>query len=174
MKNQKKKFIIDNWADMKLMFNDTRKQIIELCNNQPHSIKELSVILELNPGSIHNHIKKLSAAGYLKITETRIINGIEEKKYLKSAQFFSFAKLEGIENSTRNKFIAKEFSKESFAILEEDEQASARITKVTLDKDNFKIAENKLKELIQFLADNNGSGEIPAGLLVCFGKDRRL
>jgi predicted ArsR family transcriptional regulator len=173
VKKQKEKLIIKNWADMKLMFDKTRKEIVDMCSSEPHSIKELSLMLELNPGSIHNHIKKLSTAGYLRISETRLINGIEEKKYLRSAKFFSFAELKGEENSIRNKFIAKEFSKESFSILESDKCSSARITKVKLDKEKYRIAQEKLKDLIQFLTDNNGSGNLSANLIVCLGQNGR-
>lgn len=167
---QKDKLIIKKWPDMKLMFDDTRKEIVDQCSVEPKSIKDLSKSLDLNPGSIHNHVKKLFNAGYLQVCETRIINGIEEKKYLRSAKFFSFADLKGEENVTRNKFIAKELGKESFETLESDKLTSARITKVNLSDKNHKIAQDKLKDLIQFLTENNGTGDLSSCLTVCFGK----
>ncbi|MDD0853638.1 winged helix-turn-helix domain-containing protein [Halobacteriovorax sp. GB3] len=166
----KEKLIVKNWADMKLMFNDTRQEIIDLCSVEPKSIKELSDHLELNPGSVHNHIKKLFNAGYLQVCETRIINGIEEKKYLRSAKFFSFAELKDEENIIRNKFIAKELGKEVFEILERDNKTSAVINKVQLSDKNHKIAQDKLQDLISFLNENNGSGEIRSSFVACFGK----
>jgi predicted ArsR family transcriptional regulator len=166
---QKEKLIIKKWADMKLIFDDTRKAIVDICGVEPHSIKELSVKLDLNPGCIHNHIKKLFNAGYLQIAETRLINGILEKKYLRSAKFFSFAELKGEENATRNKYIANEFSKDVFATLEKDRFATARRVNVQLSRENYKIAAEKLKDLIQFLSHSNGSGEINTNLLLCLG-----
>lgn len=151
------------------MFNDVRKKIVDICGLNPYSIKELSIELSLNPGSIHNHVKKLYDAGYLIVHETRLINGIEEKKYIRSAEFFSFAELKGEENTTRNRYISNEISKESFITLESDKMASARMTNVKLDKEKYELAQEKLKDLIEFLTTNNGSGNKDVNFIVCMG-----
>ena len=166
---QKNKIIIRDWPKMKLLFNDTRSRILETCSLEPHSLKEISLKMKLNPGSAHNHITKLHKAGYLTITEKRLINGIEEKKYMRSAKSFSFAELSRKDNEIRNRFISKEFSKETFSTLQKDKLASATITRVQLNKNNYSKAQKMLKDLNKFLLDNNGTGDKDVNLISCFG-----
>ena len=104
------------------------------------------------------------------MAEIREINGIQEKKYIRSANFFSFAELSGEENTIRNKYISKEISKESFETLENDSLTIARITKVTLSESKYKIARKKLEELIAYLAENNRTGDIDTTFISCLGE----
>lgn len=174
MRPAKKIHTITKWSDMKLIFHEDRKKIIDLCGKAPSSIKDLARALNLNPGSIHNHVHKLHQAGYLEITETREINGIIEKKYFRSAEFFNFAELQGEENVTRNKFIAKDIMGEVFDLLEDDREAIARITKVSLSSKHYKEARQRLNELITYLKTHNNSGDQIVSLISCLGKKGRL
>ncbi|MFT6069977.1 MAG: DNA-binding transcriptional ArsR family regulator [Bacteriovoracaceae bacterium] len=170
MKLPKKVQVIDNWPDMKLFFDSDRKEIISLCSQEALSIKDLSVRMGLNPGSIHNHVTKLFKAGYLAIGETREINGIIEKKYVRSAESIDFAELKGEENTLRNKYISKTMMKESFNILENGDVFSVRLTDVKLSPKKYKEACAQLKALLKFLKDNNRSGDLEVQLVSCLGK----
>lgn len=169
MKSPKKVQIIDNWPDMKLFFDKYRKEIIYLCSQEPRSIQDLSIKMKLNPGSIHNHVSKLFKAGYLSIGETREINGITEKKYIKSAETIDFVDLKGEENTMRNKYIAKSMGKESFNLLEYGDVSSVRLTNIKLSQSKYHEACSLLKSLLKFLKENNHSGELDVQLISCLG-----
>lgn len=157
---------------MKLIFHEDRKKILDLCSKIPSSIKDLAMAMDLNPGSIHNHIHKLHQAGYLEIAETREINGIIEKKYYRAAEFFNFAELKGTENTTRNKYISQDIAKESFSLLEGDRETIARITKVSLSPKHYKEARARLNDLINFLKEHHNSGDQTISLISCLGENR--
>ena len=170
MKAIKKTLLIKHWPDMKVIFNDHRETIGELCTSVPHSIQDLSRELGLNPGSVHNHVKKLHAAGYITIAETREINGIVEKKYSRAAQFFKFAELTGKEQEQRNKFIAAALQRKTLNILGADKQALVRNSSFQLNAEDYQAAKEKLEGLFDFLKDRNGSGDISGAFLFSFGK----
>ena len=170
MKLPKKKIVIDNWEDMKLFFNETRRDIVNLCSLKPLSIKELSEQLELNPGSIHNHVSKLHKANYITLHKTREINGIIEKKYIKSAEFIAFADLDDEENETRNTFISQLMKKESYKMLSKGDLHSIRINYARLDKKSYQQACKKMQDLIDFLQEKNNSGDINVQMLSCLGR----
>lgn len=170
---QKEKLIVKTWDHMKLLFNEDRSAIIDLCSFTPRSIKELAQEMNLNPGSIHNHITKLFNAHYLIIAETRKINGIIEKKYLRSAKYFNFVELNGEANTIRNKHISNQIKKESFRLLENDNQTIARMTKGNLSLKNYQEARKQLTSLIEFIKDNSETGNNEISMITCLGEIKK-
>jgi hypothetical protein len=126
--------------------------------------------MSLNPGSIHNHVTKLYNAKYLIIAETREINGIIEKKYLRSAKYFNFANLKGEANTVRNKFISNDIKKEAFNLMENDDQTIARMTKSKLNQKNYEEARKRLYSLIEFIKDNNETDGKEISMVTCLGE----
>jgi predicted ArsR family transcriptional regulator len=173
VKKQKDKLVIKSWEHMKLLFNEDRARIVDICSLTPYSIKELAIEMDLNPGSIHNHVTKLYKANYLMIAETREINGITEKKYLRSAKYFNFAKLDGGANTTRNKHISNEIKKESFKLIENDNLTIARMTRGRLSKKNYQEARKRLYSLIEFIKDNNEVGKNKICMITCLGEVKK-
>lgn len=170
MSKVKRRQKVTSWEDMKPIFNESRVEILDLCKSQARSIKDLSELLNLNPGSVHNHIKKLEASGYLEVVETRIVNGIVEKKYLRTAIYYDFIPLQGKENKIKANYISSALKRESLKIMTDDPEASSRKIKVKLSKKNYKVVIKKLNELLDFIVDADEDAGVSTGFVFCLGK----
>lgn len=150
----KKRLRVTNWADASLLFSEARIEILDLCAIQPHSIKDLSIAMGLNPGSIHNHVKKLHGAGFLVLVQTRLVNGIEEKKYAKSAEFIDISGLPEEDLPKRNEKIARDVKKEVFQLLERDRHASVRRQVAYLSASDLEYVRGALDELRTYILEH--------------------
>jgi predicted ArsR family transcriptional regulator len=160
VKYPKKKIVLERWEDMKLIFHPDRMDIVDICRREQLSIKELSIELNLNPGSIHNHVSKLLKSGYLYVAKTRQVNGITEKKYGTTSNFFSMGQLKGEAEEKKNQFVAKQISKCSYeAMAHRKEGTSVLMKRASLSEEDYDEAFAKLKDLVEFITDRNGSGD---------------
>ena len=51
----------------------TKKRILDLIKYRPRSLSELSHILGMNSGSVHQHLKELEANGEIKVLGYRLV-----------------------------------------------------------------------------------------------------
>lgn len=165
---------IKNWKQAKLLENTTRQRIVAICSIEPHSLKELSLKLNLNPGSIFNHVSKLKAAGFLTAKKGRVINGIQEIKYSKSALKFDYSRIEKSEWDKRNLYISKDFGKTLLSLLDEDPHCTARKINVSLSQEAHRKLLRKINDLKTFLMENRSSGSIPTVVLLAAGRKEEL
>lgn len=163
---------IREWKRSKvLLASDDRRVIVDLCRPQAMSIQDISRALDLNPGSVHNHIHKLHEAGFLKVESTRKINGIIEKKYRRTGLFYSLFYVAPEDVEARNKTIAKIASKRAHACLEPGPRPqglfdiNAKVSRERLQRIS-KLADELQKEIL----DADGSGEIPIASFLVLGK----
>ncbi len=166
----KKTVRIRDWNRSKLIHNDDRREIVDRCRSRAHSIKELAEAMNLNPGSIHNHVHKLHAAGFLAVESTREINGIIERKYRRTGRFFSLFAVKPGQEKFRNKALAQLASKRATSCLELGHRP------VGLFDINAHVSSEKLKELgamVEALRlavlEADGSGDIPMSSFVVLG-----
>ncbi len=168
----KKTLVVKDWQVSKLLFlSDDRREIVDLCRGKAMSIQDLSVTMGLNPGSIHNHVHKLHDAGLLDIESTRTINGIVEKKYRRTAAFFSLFDVDKEDIPARNRAIAKVASKRAAACLELGDRPSG------LFDINARVSRTKLSEIKRLCSqlqkavlDADGSGELPVSAFLVLGE----
>lgn len=166
----KKQKFIDRWEDMKLLLSNGRKEVLDRCIDSPHSIQDLALRLGLNPSSIHNHVKKLYAAGFLEISETRSVNGIVEKKYRATAIDFSLSpRLKAARSKSMNNDMAKAIHKETLIILIKGQLGHIKHHRVSLNEANLKRAQGMLADLEKFLLENHGSGDRIASFVLVDG-----
>jgi DNA-binding transcriptional ArsR family regulator len=161
-----------HWDAIKLLAHPARSEIVQLCRAQPRSIQELSRALELNPGSVHNHVHRLRDAGFLALAATRMVRGAEEKRYRTTARFFDLGEVRAADVPRRNQYIARDVQRELLRLLEEDARTTARRASVWLSAADAARARALLEELHAFLDAQDGSGPLRCTLLTAFGTRR--
>ena len=79
----KKIFIANTVADVKMIFDPFRLRIIETIYNSKveMNVKEIATAIEEAPNKVHYHVQKLLNYGALKLVRTENINGIIAKFY---------------------------------------------------------------------------------------------
>jgi len=77
-----------NWEQQKVISNPLRSKIIALLYEKPMTPKELSDVLEKNPGTVYYHIQQLVKHDILEIESERTEKGIVEKLYRSKAIYF--------------------------------------------------------------------------------------
>ena len=166
----KKKKVVERWEDMKLLLSGDRKEILDLCIDANHSIQDLSQRLNLNPSSVHNHIQKLHAGGFLEIAETRTVNGILEKKYRATAIDFCLSRrFFKTRNQKMNIDIAKAVHKSTLAILESKEFGRVKHHRVRMSEEKLKKLRKMMDEMEEFVLENHGSGELITSIILAEG-----
>jgi len=73
--------IVDDPDKIKIIIEDTRTKILRLLKFRDMTISELASILNKDVSTIFRHIKKLEAAGFVKVTGERKIHNVPEKIY---------------------------------------------------------------------------------------------
>lgn len=168
----KERLEITEWAKAALLFHEDRTKILDLCLSQPRSIKELSEEMGLNPGSIHNHVKKLHEAGMLEIVERRMINGIEEKKYAKAAVFLDLSKIKGEDLEKRNDKISHDVKKRVKKILQADPSASVKSQRAKLSDADVEYVRKELHRLRDYILQHHDESlSQETTLLFALGKE---
>jgi len=169
---------VKEWDKAVLLLNsDARQEIMDLCWEKPCSIKDLSQAMKKNPGSIHNHVKKLYEAGFLIIVERRLINGIEEKKYTQSADFIDLSTLPEDTLPQRNELIGKHIKKMVLRMLTYDRQATVKRKSIRLSNEDAAYIRDELEKLRQYamahhVEQSDGTEELEkCTLIYAFGKE---
>jgi predicted ArsR family transcriptional regulator len=167
MKDVKK---FSRWDAIKLFEHPARRVIVDLCHVAPRSIQDLATETELNPGSVHNHVHKLRAAGFLEVVATRVVNGIVERKYACTARHFDFSEVDARDRPKRNKYIARYVEREVTELLAADEGATVLRFAADLSPTHRARARALIDELRRVMTEQNGSGDVPCTLVVAFGR----
>ena len=73
---------------IKLMLEDTRRQILRLLRDREMTISQLSEILKKTPQTIYHHVEKLKEAGLVEVKRTEMKGNLVEKYYGRTADAF--------------------------------------------------------------------------------------
>ena len=85
---KKKVKVITNPEVIKLMLEDTRRQILKLLRNREMTISQLSDILGKTPQTVYHHIEKLKEVGLVEVKRTEMKGNLVEKYYGRTADVF--------------------------------------------------------------------------------------
>ena len=85
---RKKVKLITDPEVIKLMLEDTRRQILKLLRNREMKVSQLSEILGKTPQTIYHHIEKLKEAGLVEVKRTEMKGNLIEKYYGRTADVF--------------------------------------------------------------------------------------
>ncbi len=82
--------ILDKPRDIKLLFSEKYNAILSLVSESELSISDIARALNVNPGSIHYHLKELEKHGLVRQVREEVKGGIVKKYYRSSAKRIMF------------------------------------------------------------------------------------
>lgn len=68
-------------AGLKAVADPTRIRLLGELNQGARSVKELAKLLDVPPTRLYYHVKILEQAGLIRVAETRLVSGIEERRF---------------------------------------------------------------------------------------------
>jgi DNA-binding transcriptional ArsR family regulator len=78
--------ILDRPEDIKLIYSEKYNQVLKLITKQEMSISEMARSLNINPGSVHYHLKELERHGLARLVREEVKGGIVKKFYRATAK----------------------------------------------------------------------------------------
>jgi DNA-binding transcriptional ArsR family regulator len=78
--------ILDRPEDIKLIYSEKYNQVLKLITKKEMSISEMARSLNINPGSVHYHLKELERHGLVKLVREEVKGGIVKKFYRTTAK----------------------------------------------------------------------------------------
>jgi DNA-binding transcriptional ArsR family regulator len=82
--------VVNDLETLKITVDPLRLRLIDLLRRQPATAKALAAALETEPRSLYYHLSLLERHGLIRVVETRLVSGIQEKTYRASAYLFVF------------------------------------------------------------------------------------
>ena len=102
---QKQVLKIDDLSVIKILDKPFTKQIINCFEDAPKTASEIAHAVAFPKDKIYYHLKKLLAVNIIFISETEIVKGIEQKRFLPVAKHFE---IKYTENKSPLKSISEE------------------------------------------------------------------
>ena len=78
-------FIIDDLETLKVVSDPLRLQILQYLAQEPRTVKEIAAELGVPPTKLYYHVNLMEKHNLIQVVETRIVSGIVEKQYLRTA-----------------------------------------------------------------------------------------
>jgi DNA-binding transcriptional ArsR family regulator len=78
--------VVENLQDIRLIFSKKHNMILKLVMEKEMSISDIARALNINPGSVHYHLKELEKRGFVKRVREEIKGGIVKKYYRSAAK----------------------------------------------------------------------------------------
>jgi DNA-binding transcriptional ArsR family regulator len=179
--------VLNDLEQLKVASDALRLQLLDLMSSDPQrgwTARELAEALETKQTKLYHHLSLLEEHGFVRVAETRIVSGIQEKRYQVTAVAFrversllsgaggesAFAEvLDAIFDKARNEILA---SIRAGLIDPAEEEPERR--RMTLSFSHARLSEKSIRKLmrqIQKLADVDDleeSSGTPYGLVVGF------
>ena len=73
--------IIDSLETLRVVADPLRLKILELLRAAPHTVKQLAAALHTPLKKLYYHVNLLEEHGLIRVTATRVVSGIIEKRY---------------------------------------------------------------------------------------------
>lgn len=78
--------VVENLQDIRLIFSKKHNMILKLVMEKEMSISDIARALNINPGSVHYHLKELEKRGFVKQVREEIKGGVVKKYYRSAAK----------------------------------------------------------------------------------------
>jgi len=78
--------IVDKPEDIKLIFSKKHNMVLKLVTDREMSISDIAKKLDVNPGSVHYHLKDLERHGLVRQVREEIKGGVVKKYYRSAAK----------------------------------------------------------------------------------------
>src|SRR5687768_7910305 len=73
--------VIDDPEVLRIVADPMRLRILELLRQQPRTVKELAVLLDVARTRLYYHVKLLLEHDLIVVDDTRVVSGITESRY---------------------------------------------------------------------------------------------
>lgn len=81
--------VIDDPAGFKALANPIRLRILEELSGEGRTVKQLAKVLGTQPTKLYYHVKLLEKHDFIRVTSTRLVSGIIERRYQATASSFT-------------------------------------------------------------------------------------
>lgn len=81
-------YLIADLETVRIVADPTRMRILELLVIEPQPVKSLAAALKLPQTKLYYHINLLEERGLIRVTGTRVVSGIIEKRYAAAARSY--------------------------------------------------------------------------------------
>ena len=81
-------YTIDSLEKLRVVSNPLRMRILDCLIPQARTIKDVGDILEVRSNTLYYHASELETAGLIKLVDTPVKSGIQQKYYRASARYF--------------------------------------------------------------------------------------
>jgi DNA-binding MarR family transcriptional regulator len=78
--------VVEDPAAIKLLFTPGYTEVLKLIQDEELSLSDIARALDVNPGSVHYHLKELEKRGLVKRVREEIKGGVVKKYYRKAAR----------------------------------------------------------------------------------------
>src|ERR687885_168224 len=73
--------VIRDLETVRLISDPLRLQILEALRKEPRTVKQVAAQLDVPATNLYYHVRLLEQRGLIRVTDTRIVSGIIEKRY---------------------------------------------------------------------------------------------
>lgn len=81
---------VTNLETLKVVSDALRARILDLLRAEAQTVKQLASVLDLPPKKLYYHINLMEQHGLIRVVQTRLVSGIQEKTYRATAYLFLF------------------------------------------------------------------------------------
>ncbi len=78
--------VVDKPQDLRLIFSEKHNRILKLVMEKELSISDIARALDINPGSVHYHLKELEKHGLVRLVREEVKGGVVKKYYRAAAK----------------------------------------------------------------------------------------
>jgi DNA-binding transcriptional ArsR family regulator len=79
-------FVIDNPETLKVLADPQRLRLLSEMTDRPRTVRQLAEWLGVPKTRLYYHVKRLEEHGLIRVTDRRIVSGIEERTYEATAR----------------------------------------------------------------------------------------
>lgn len=159
-------FRVQETAQFKALFEETRLQIVDLLLERAATISELAEALDKPKGTIGHHVSALEEAGLIRVVRTEMVRAIEAKYYGRVARTYLLADKADVGFELAPDHFLQSAAKEFAQVNDPEKGAISTLRHARIPDARADEWVERLSELAEeFTAEARG-GETTYGLLV--------
>ncbi len=162
---------LDSPDQYKALFQDTRRQIVDLVLERAATVSEIASAMGKPKGTIGHHMTVLEAAGLVKVVRTRKVRAIEAKYYGRTARTYTMSDMGSLGvDIAPDLFLTRAAAEYAQASERHDETSTDAIMStlrhIRMPSERAREWVLRLGELAQEFASEPPGGDTTYGLLI--------
>lgn len=157
---------VEEPAQFKALFDETRLQIVDLLLERAATIKELAGTLDKPKGTIGHHVSALEEAGLIRVVRTKMVRAIEAKYYGRVARTYLLADRADVGFELAPDHFLQSAAKEFAQVEDPAKAAISTLRYARIPEERAEEWVQRLTELAQDFTAEARSGKTTYGLLL--------